>query len=124
MKPRAGGHDDDDQLPAIPTPETDARLRIPEVLKRPPLGAPQLKEEKPGTVGSLAGMARAWGVAFDFVGTVLGGMILGYLFDWWRGTGPAGVLVGLGFGFAAALVRIIRRTMAEEAASKGGKREG
>lgn len=122
MKPRAGGHDD--ELPPIPTPETDARLRIPEVLKAPPAGLPSSKPAEPGTVGSLAGMARAWGVAFDFVGTVLGGMILGYLFDRWRGTGPAGVLVGLGVGFAAALVRIIRRTMAEEAASKASKGKG
>lgn len=64
---------------------------------------------------------KAWGVAFDFVGTILGGALLGYGFDLWRGTTPVGVLSGLGFGFVAALVRIIRRTMKEEAASTRGK---
>lgn len=104
---------DSGELPPIPTPETDPRLRIPDILaQRPTTAAP-----KPVDSGSgMAGMVKAWGVAFDFVGTILGGALLGYGFDFWQGTTPVGVLSGLGFGFTAALVRIIRRTMKEEAA--------
>jgi hypothetical protein len=116
---RRHGHDEE-ELPPIPTPETDPRLRIPEVLKKSGPGLPAVPGA--GGVGGLAGMARAWGVAFDFVGTVLGGMLLGYFFDRWRGTTPAGTLTGLGVGFAAALVRILRRTMAEERAAEAAKR--
>jgi F0F1-type ATP synthase assembly protein I len=102
---------DPDELPEIPTPETDPRLRIPEVLTKPTPGSAPKSDAPSG----LIAFAKGWGVAFDFIGTIFGGLILGYAFDAWRGTSPAGVLIGLGIGFAAALVRIIRRTLREEA---------
>jgi hypothetical protein len=104
---------DPDEIPAIPTPESDPRLRIPEVLTKPTPGVSKPADAPSG----LIAFAKGWGVAFDFIGTILGGLVLGYGFDAWRGTSPAGVLIGLGIGFASALVRIIRRTLREEARS-------
>lgn len=122
MKPgRRDPLDEDIVIPEIPGPETDPRLRIPDVLRQesaPPKGG--------GGAGgsSLGELARAWAVAFDFVATVIGGLALGWLFDWWRGTQPWGMLVGLAMGFASALIRIIRRTLKEEAATARKKKSG
>ncbi len=87
--------------------------RIPEVLKQGPVGAPV------STTGSdTAGMAKAWGIALDFVFTILAGAGLGWLFDWWRQTSPWGLLAGLGLGFITAFWRIVQATQRQEAAER------
>lgn len=122
MKPgRRDPLDEDIVIPEIPGPETDPRLRIPDVLRQEP-GPPKGGGGAGGS--SLGELARAWAVAFDFVATVIGGLALGWLFDWWRGTQPWGMLVGLAMGFASALIRIIRRTLKEEAAAARKKKSG
>ena len=60
------------------------------------------------------GMAKAWGVALDFVFTVMAGGALGWGFDKWRGTAPNGVMVGLALGFVVAFIRIVRATLRQE----------
>ena len=119
MKP--GRHDPSEEdivIPEIPGPEQDPRLRIPEVLREQPTDS---KAKGGGSGSSLGDLAKAWAVAFDFVATVIGGLALGWVFDWWRGTQPWGMLIGLAVGFASALIRIIRRTLREEAASQRRK---
>ncbi len=64
-----------------------------------------------------AGQGKAWGIASDFIGTILGGTALGWGIDAWRGTSPWFLLGGLALGFALALFRIVRRTQADERAS-------
>ena len=70
----------------------------------------------------VAGMARAWAVALDFVFSILAGAGLGWGFDRWRGTTPWGLLVGLGLGFVIAFWRIVRTTQAQERQDAAGKR--
>lgn len=103
-------------VPDVPdTPEEDPRLRIPETLRRPvdhPAASPA---EKPkSATANIAEMGKAWGLALDFVVMTLGGGLLGWGFDKWRGTAPTGALVGLGLGFAFAFYRIIRATLRQE----------
>ncbi len=96
---------------------------IPDVLRRGP--TPVMKKQT--TDSGVAGMARAWAVALDFVFSVLAGAGLGWLFDRWRGTLPWGLLVGLVLGFIVAFWRIIRATQAqerEEADRKAGGNRG
>jgi F0F1-type ATP synthase assembly protein I len=95
---------------------------IPEVLQKSPAG-PQ--ERPPTLMSGVASMGAAWGMAFDFVVTILAGLGLGWLFDRWQGSSPWGILAGLGVGFVAAFVRIIRNTQRierQEAAAREAAR--
>src|SRR5579862_5922360 len=107
---------------AEPTP--DPRLVIPEVLREPvkkpdydPLsggnGSPSRED--------VRGMGRAWGIAMDFVFTIVAGLLLGWGFDKWRGTAPWGVLGGLVVGFTAAFVVIVRQAAKEDRMEKARK---
>lgn len=114
-EPRADGPVDDELDPEKsfaqtwrePPPPPD----IPEVLKKPPRPAPAPPEAGPS---SLSGVGRAWGIAMDFIFTILAGAGLGWLIGRWQGHMPGWVLGGLALGFAAALVRIIRATQRQE----------
>jgi ATP synthase protein I len=96
-----------------PNPSKDPRLEIPEVLR-----TPVRKSQYDPVSGSKSNrypavdtsvMGRAWGIAFDFVITVLVGAGLGWGLDRWQGWSPVGLMVGLAVGFVAAMVRMIRQ---------------
>ena len=72
----------------------------------------------------MAGMAKAWAIGLDFVFTILSGAGLGWLFDYWRHTGPAGLLTGLGLGFVFAFYRIVRATQKQEREEAARRRSG
>lgn len=60
--------------------------------------------------------ARAYQGVLEAVLSIPAGALLGYGLDAWLGTAPVGVLLGLGFGFAAfvlASVRLTRRMSPE-----------
>lgn len=95
--------------PAIP--------EMPEILRERPPAA------RESTAPPIAGIARGWGLAIDFIASILLMLLLGWVVDGWQGTSPAFTLAGLGVGFAIALTRIIRATLREERreAAKRGK---
>ena len=62
----------------------------------------------PPKQGELAGWYRMAGVGIEFVVAVALFAGIGYAIDRWRGTGPWGVLIGLGIGFAVGLRALIR----------------
>jgi F0F1-type ATP synthase assembly protein I len=90
---------------------------MPDVLKSGP-GAHPLG--KPGS--DAASMAKAWGVALDFVFSILAGGGLGWAFDAWRKTLPWGLLVGLGLGFIVAFWRIVQATNRQDADDRAKRR--
>lgn len=107
-------------LPATPTDEPS--LEIPEVLR-----TPVRQSQMPGTPklpggGSISGLGVGFAMAFDFVGSVGAGALLGYLFDRWQGTSPTGTLVGLGVGFVGAMIRIVRASQKADRADRKRKR--
>lgn len=102
---------------------------IPEVLRRP-VDHPSLKRaggQVPSAMTSFSEAGKAWGMALDFVATVIVGMLLGWLLAKWLGHAPAFILGGLAVGLVSAFVRIVRATQraekreaeAREAARKG-----
>lgn len=93
---------------------------IPEVLQHGPSNP---KPPAPA-VTDAAGMAKAWGIALDFVFTLLGGAALGRAWDWWRHTSPWGLLAGLGLGFIIAFWRIVQTTRRQEAADRERRGRG
>ncbi|MBL8758704.1 MAG: AtpZ/AtpI family protein [Phycisphaerae bacterium] len=111
--------------PPDPEPD-DPRLRIPEVLRQPTAVRPgpgaKSRGESRASDSGLMSMARAWALAFDFIFTIIGGGLLGWLFDWWRGTAPTGAIIGFAIGFATAFYRIVRHTQKQERAEAEAKR--
>jgi F0F1-type ATP synthase assembly protein I len=97
-----------------PDPSQDPRTQIPDVLRHgPPRPAPA--EPAPPSVGKqISEAGTAWGVAFNFVATIIAGALLGWGFDWWRSTGPWGLLGGLVLGFVVALLQIIRYSLRQD----------
>jgi len=68
------------------------------------------KSEEEGARGdsSMAGIGAALRLSTEFVSGVLVGGLLGYLFDWWLGTTPWGMIVFLLLGFAAGVLNVLR----------------
>jgi F0F1-type ATP synthase assembly protein I len=91
---------------------------MPDVLKK---AAPEPEPPAEGP-SEMIGMAKAWAFALDFIFTILAAAGLGWLFDRWRSTGPAGLLVGLALGFVFAFWRIIRATQNQERAEAERRR--
>lgn len=64
--------------------------------------------------GAPSGMGRAetrgWAIGIEFVGAVLVGGFIGWAIDHWSGwhTAPFGMIVMLGFGFAAGVRRALQ----------------
>jgi ATP synthase protein I len=109
----APGDQPEFELPELPG-RGDPRLEIPEILRKP-VDHPSLrpKEVSPVTSG-LSELGKALAIGLDFLFTITAGGLLGYLLDRWWGSAPAGLMIGLGIGFAAATFRIIQRTSREE----------
>lgn len=90
---------------------------IPELLRETPTRVSAPKGESPG---AWKDTAKAWGLAIDFIVTILAGAAVGWAGATWIGGSLAlWVMGGLGLGFAMALTRIIRQTMREERARGG-----
>lgn len=92
----------------------DPRLEIPEALRTPINRPASMRAAPKGEESVVLGMAKAWGVALDFIFTIFAGAALGWGFDRWRGTAPKGLMVGLGVGFVIAFIRIVRGTIKQE----------
>lgn len=105
--------------PDIPIPPPPPPL--PELLDRAPSQHATHSDERGRT--PMGDTARAWGIAMDFVVTVIGLALVGYFADRYLKSSPTWTVVGLGAGFAFALYKIIRRTLADEkreATARGG----
>lgn len=96
-----------------PPPARDPALEIPEILR-----TPVRKPEMPGTQlpggASVSGAGVGFAMAFDFIGSIGAGTLLGWLADRWFGSLPIGTLVGLALGFAGAMIRIMRQAARAE----------
>jgi ATP synthase protein I len=118
---RDTGYDDDRDTP---TPVRDPRLEIPQVL-REPIDHPSIRPKKPSVLsGSMGEVGIALAIGIDFFVMVAAGGGLGWLVDRQLGWAPAGLMVGLGLGFAAGLVRLLHRLSKDDAATRAGARKG
>lgn len=64
--------------------------------------------------------SRAYGVAIELAGSIIGMTLLGWLLDRWVGTSPMWTLVGAGIGAVGGFYNFMRKAMAlnrEEAAA-------
>lgn len=95
--------------PDIPIPPPPPP--VPDLLTKP---VERRAADKPPESSGLGDTARAWGIAMDFVATVIGMALLGYFADRYLKASPTWTIVGLCTGFAFALYKIIRRTLADE----------
>lgn len=94
----------------------DPRLEIPEVLRTPVRQPDEIPGEPrmPKKDSMVGGIGMGFGLAFDFIGSIGGGALVGWLIDRWQGTSPVFVLVGLGLGFVGAMFRIVRQTKKQD----------
>jgi ATP synthase protein I len=54
------------------------------------------------------GMAKGMRMASEFVSAIAVGTLLGYGIDWLVGSSPWVLMIGLGLGFAAGVVNLVR----------------
>ena len=66
--------------PEEPGSARDPRLEIPETLRRPVDLPESMKRREEGS--SIAGAAKAWGIALNFIATILAGAAAGWLRFW------------------------------------------
>ncbi len=106
--------------------DRETRVRPPEIpeLLREPARMPGGSTVKNPEESDIANVSTAWGVAMDFVGCVIGALLLGYFADKWQNTNPRYTLIGMVVGFTFALYRIIRRTLADEKKEQARRRAG
>lgn len=65
--------------------------------------APKASQEK-----DYSGIAVGYRMSAEFVAAIAVGAVLGYGIDWLVHTTPFGLVLGLGFGFAAGIVTLLR----------------
>jgi F0F1-type ATP synthase assembly protein I len=59
-------------------------------------------------VPGRAALAGANSSGLDFFSSVVAGLVLGLLLDWWLGTGPVLVVIGVVAGFVSGFVKLWR----------------
>jgi F0F1-type ATP synthase assembly protein I len=79
---------------------------------------PKTSADQPAEQSSLTGIGTGWAMAIDFVSTIVAAWLIGFGIDWWQKTRPWGSLIGLGFGFTYAIIRILRRSQQGERRSR------
>jgi len=92
---------------------------IPETLRRS-ARLPADPDKSPA-LRSLAQAGAGWGLATDFLVTILAGLGLGWVVDYFANAAPWGLVVGLALGFITAFVRIIRQTQRTERAEQAAR---
>ncbi|MFN0010633.1 MAG: AtpZ/AtpI family protein [Phycisphaerales bacterium] len=118
--PSSAGQPGDPTDTANPEPELPPAGTPPPIPQSllDPVARPASMRTSAGSAAPLAGQGKAWGIASDFIGTLLGGTALGWGIDLWRGTLPWFLLGGLALGFFLAMFRIVRRMKADERAGR------
>jgi F0F1-type ATP synthase assembly protein I len=99
--------------------DEDPRLRIPAILRAPPPG----KKDPPRPANALAQFGRAWGMALEFIATIILFAFGGWWLDNWKGWSPTCTLIGLAAGFVVAFTRIVQHTMRDQAKADAAKRQ-
>ena len=74
-----------------------------------------------GRASQMAGMGKAWGVATEFVASIIGSFLVGFGVDTYFNTLPTWSLAMLTLGLVYAVWRIMRRTMEDEKREKAEK---
>jgi F0F1-type ATP synthase assembly protein I len=69
-------------------------------------GAERAKERRETGIGM-----RMAGLGFQTSSEVAAGALLGYLFDWWRGQGTIGLVVGGVLGIVVGMTSLLRGAM-------------
>jgi F0F1-type ATP synthase assembly protein I len=95
-------------------------LDIPETLRGPTLRP----TKPPDPDAGMWGMAKAWGIALDFIFTIVAGAGLGWAADrYWTKSPPTGLMIGLALGFVVAFIRIVRGTIKQDREETARKRD-
>lgn len=66
------------------------------------------KEAEPKPQANSNGMALGMRMASEFASAIVVGALLGFGFDYWLKSTPFGLMIGLGLGFAAGVLNLVR----------------
>lgn len=77
---------------------------LPELPPEPP------PEKRPSGLhsGSVQDLGRVWAVGAEFAATVGAAALIGYLFDYFLGTTPWGMVVWVVMGLLSGFIRLVR----------------
>lgn len=110
-------------IPDLPPPPV-----LPELLTKPVRKPTQRNilgmGESPTALGraaQMASMGKAWGIATEFVASIIGSFLVGFGIDTYFNTMPTWTLSMLALGLTYAVWRIVRRTIEDERREKAEK---
>lgn len=84
-----------------------------------PRGAARAKERREQGIGW-----RMAGLGFQTSSEVAAGALLGLAFDWWRGSGSTGIIVGGVIGIVVGMTSLLRGAMRMNKEFDAGRRGG
>lgn len=73
----------------------------------------------PSAPSGGSGMAVGYRMSAEFVAAIAVGGVFGFGGDWLFGTSPLGLILGIGFGFAAGVLTLLRSARAYQASLEG-----
>jgi F0F1-type ATP synthase assembly protein I len=113
-------------IPDLPPPPV-----LPELLTKPVRRPTQRNilgmGEGPTALGratQMASMGKAWGLATEFVASIIGSFLVGFGIDTYFNTTPIWTLSMIALGLTYAVWRIVRRTIEDERREKAAKARG
>jgi ATP synthase protein I len=90
------------------------------------LNAKLAARDKANAERKPSGWSQGLKYGSEFIGGAVTGALLGYAFDWFAGTLPWGLFVGVMLGFAAGTLNVVRaaQDLNSEASSQGDRSAG
>ncbi|MCA9278634.1 MAG: AtpZ/AtpI family protein [Phycisphaeraceae bacterium] len=106
------------------TPPSDRTRRtipeLPEVLRAPSAEEQQMitehqqrerKRQDNSVSKTISDTGKVWSIAIDFGASVVAGVLIGFVFDYFLGTKPWGLITWAVLGLLSGFVRFIRQAM-------------
>lgn len=102
--------DDDAEPDTVNWPEVPDPPPTPQIptLLTQPVERPASMTKQPSASSETFKAASGYATAFTFIGTVLAFAGLGWVVDYFAGTGPWGLVTGLGLGFIGSTIKMVR----------------
>ncbi|MCP3995849.1 MAG: hypothetical protein GY722_12415 [bacterium] len=82
-----------------------------------------MTDDQSGLAPDQTGVTGGFSPSVDFISSVIAGLLVGLVLDWWLGTGPLFTIVFIVGGFVAGFYKLWQHSAVLEELAKERKRE-